>query len=131
MLAQIQSADPNFLKQFVLVVLGMIGGAGALATVYGALRNKRIEPQPLEVKAAQTFVSREHCTTLHAQASDRMTILEKVLNEFRSERRSDINDLHDKVNSIAREVSELKATTALELAQLARIDQKLADLQSR
>lgn len=126
LLAQIQNVDPGFLHQFTLLGMGMIGGAAGLAAIMGFFRKKQVE-----VAMGDSFVTKEHCSTLHASASAKGSAMEAMINEMRAERRGDINDLHGKVNSIAREVSELKATTSLELAQLARIDQKLADLQSR
>lgn len=40
MLAQLQSVPPDFLKSFLLVVVGIIGGAAGLATTWRVLRPK-------------------------------------------------------------------------------------------
>jgi hypothetical protein len=58
-LAQLDKVNPTFLHQFLLVILGLLGGAAAAVGIYAALRKRKIEPQPLEVTAATRFTTME------------------------------------------------------------------------
>jgi hypothetical protein len=70
--AQVNEVDASFLKQAVLLVIGLLGGAASVMAIAGYFRrNKRvIEPQPFEVKEAPEFVTAGVCLE-HKEAIER------------------------------------------------------------
>jgi hypothetical protein len=101
---------------FVVMVFNQL--ARAKQNLLGEKRPTQILPQPLEIKEISSFVS-------EADYRNRLAILEKQLDELRSDRKADAAGLHEKVNGVAREVSELAACVQLQNQRLAQIDAKL------
>jgi hypothetical protein len=130
MLAQgATSVDPHWLLQAVLAA-GLLASIGAnLVQIFRGQRP--ITPQPLKVTAAEEFVTKEHCLTLHEQSAIRVQSIERTLIELKQERREDIGELHDKVNAVGREVSELKSASAMQSVQLRRMDEKLDQIKAK
>jgi hypothetical protein len=77
-----------------------------------------ISPDPLNVRPVSDAVTERICLGRHAG-------LEKQMDEMRSDRKAEANALHEKVNGVAREVSELAAAAGLQNQRLAQIDAKL------
>ncbi|HEV2207319.1 MAG TPA: hypothetical protein VG167_00975 [Verrucomicrobiae bacterium] len=121
----------DFLKMLFIAVPVILGVVVAWKAVTRKKEQQEITPQPLIIDQAEKYVTRAHCDLTHKETSRAIEVLDKQLVELRQERRQDIKDLHEKVNAVSREVSELKAATALQNQQLARMDQKLDRLAAR
>lgn len=82
MLAQLQNVPADHLQSAVLITLAALGGLGMLATIIlgivNTVRGKKntISPQPLEVRAVQTFVDITTWEREQAAIRDRITKLE-------------------------------------------------------
>lgn len=100
-----------------LVVLG-----NGLFTMWrnlnGSKRGVEVSPQPLSVTAVSGMASETTCR-------DRYDRLQSQIEELKQDRKTDVNDLHEKVNGVAREVSEMSAAQALTNQRLVQIDAKI------
>ena len=104
MLAQLQSVDADHLKNFALIVAGLSATAYYIRAWFPRKGETReILPSPLKVEGPEKLMT---------------------LDVMRAEFRSDIGELHDKVNAVGREVSELKASGAILQHQMERLDEK-------
>jgi hypothetical protein len=92
--------------------------ARAKRTLFGEREQTVVAPQPLEVKEVSGFVT-------EGDYRNRLALVEKQLDEVRVDRKADATALHEKVNGVAREVSELAAATELQNQRLAQMDAKL------
>lgn len=86
-IAQLQNVEAEFVKSFLLVVSGLLSGAGV---VFGMLRRKRtIDPQPFEVKAATQHPTVEMWQGKNAEVGRRLDghdmEIESLWNTLRSE----------------------------------------------
>jgi hypothetical protein len=90
----------------------------AKRTLFGEKDQTTISPQPLEVKEVPGFVTEGDYRNRFAQ-------VEKQIDELRTERKADVNALHEKVNGVAREASELAAAAELQNQRVTQIDAKL------
>ena len=115
----------------VAIIVGINAAFRLKDNLLGRKNRTEVTPQPLDVRLVAEFVKREECQTRHADAVKGIMSLENQMEELRVERKNDTNELHDKVNGVAREVSELKSTTALQNQHLARMDAKLDRLVER
>ena len=96
---------------------------------------REVHPQPLEIKDATEFLPRqlfddhaEQNQREHEHLFARLGGLERGL---RAEMKQDTEGLHEKINSVGREVSEHSATLELQNQRLAQIDAKLDRLIER
>lgn len=105
------------------IIVAVNAGFKLWANVTGS--GSRISPVPLDVRLTHEFVKKEECMARHGESVNRAEALEQRIEELRQERKEDTEVLHEKVNSVGREVSELKSTTNLQNQQLARMDAKL------
>ena len=92
-------------------------------------------PQPLEVKDAVEFLPRQHFEE-HAEQNRRehehlFAKLSGLDRGLRAEMKQDTDGLHEKINSVGREVSEHSATLELQNQRLAQMDAKLDRLIER
>jgi len=92
--------------------------ARARRTLFGEKEQTVVSPQPIEVKEVSGFVTEGQCRNRHGP-------VEKQLDELRLDRKANATALHEKINGVAREVSELRAATELQHQHLAQIDAKL------
>jgi hypothetical protein len=92
--------------------------ARAKRTLFREKEQTVVSPQPLEVKEVSGFVT-------EGDYRNRLALVEKQLDELRVDRKADATALHEKVNGVAREVSELAAATGLQNQRLAQMDAKL------
>lgn len=92
--------------------------ARARRTLFGEKEQTVVSPQPIEVKEVPGFVTESECHRRHAP-------LDKQLDELRADRKANAAALHEKINGVAREVSELRAATELQHQRLAQMDAKL------
>ena len=92
--------------------------ARAKRTLFAEKQQTVVSPQPLEVKEVSGFVT-------EGDYRNRLALVEKQLDELRVDRKADATALHEKVNGVAREVSELAAATELQNQRLAQMDAKL------
>jgi Mg2+ and Co2+ transporter CorA len=119
--AQLQTVDPVFLQQLLVVVLCAISAVTSIgAFVNGRKRQAReIEPQPLEVRAADQFVNREFCKQIHMREADAIAHIrvniEKIEREVRENREhfqkelmEELGKVHDRINEILEAVAELR-----------------------
>jgi len=96
---------------------------------------REVHPQPLEIKDATEFLPRqlfddhaEQNQREHEHLFARLGGLERGL---RAEMKQDTEGLHEKINSVGREVSEHSATLELQNQRLSQIDAKLDRLIER
>jgi hypothetical protein len=92
--------------------------ARARRTLFGEKEQTVVSPQPIEVKEVSGFVTEDECHSRHGP-------VDKQLDELRADRKANAAALHEKINGVAREVSELKAATELQHQRLAQMDAKL------
>jgi hypothetical protein len=92
--------------------------AQARANLLDKKRRNEISPDPLNVRPVSDAVTERVCLGRH-------TALEKQMDELRADRKAEAGALHEKVNGVAREVSELAAAATLQNQRLAQIDAKL------
>jgi len=92
--------------------------AQARANLLEKKSRNEISPDPLNVRPISDAVTERVCLGRHVG-------LEKQMDEMRSDRKAEVTILHEKVNGVAREVSELAAATGLQTQRLAQIDAKL------
>lgn len=73
MLAQLQNVDPTFLKQALLFLTGIAGGAATVISILTARnRRRQIEPQPLEVRASPAYATVAQCHEKHVEIGRRL-----------------------------------------------------------
>lgn len=89
----------------------------------GTLRE--IQPQPLPVTKFDQPVPETLCQSRRQEVSNEVLRLEHELGGLRSDRRTDVAELQQKINKVDREVGELRASIELNNQQLVRIDAKL------
>ena len=75
-------------------------------------------PSPLEIQQVKEMAREQDCMARHEA-------LQEELNELKKDIKSDVGELHEKVNGVAREVSELTASGRLLNQQLSQISLKL------
>jgi hypothetical protein len=90
-LAQIDKVQPAFLHQAVLLLCGILGGAASVAAIVGLILKRRriIEPQPLEVKPAAEYVTKEFCADRHTETKKRLDEMSKQVDALWSTMRSE------------------------------------------
>jgi hypothetical protein len=82
-LAQIQDVPADFLKMFLMVVIGLITGIGGAV---GLLKKRRlIEPQPLEVREAQRLTTLEKHIELERRVEAHDRQFQEIWSTLRSE----------------------------------------------
>ena len=96
---------------------------------------REVHPQPLEIKDAPEFLPRQLFDD-HAQQNQRehehlFARLGGLDRGLRAEMKQDSDGLHEKINTVGREVSEHSATLELQNQRLAQIDAKLDRLIER
>ena len=136
MLAQSTSAAP-------LIGGWVIGAVAILQLVtlgmqvlrWNEAAKREVHPQPLEVKDAAEFLPRQLFED-HAEQNQReheymFAKLGGIDRGLRAEMKQDTDGLHEKINSVGREVSEHSATLELQNQRLAQIDAKLDRLIER
>jgi len=92
--------------------------AQARANLLEKKSRSEISPDPLNIRPVSDAVTDRICLGRHAG-------LEKQMDEMRSDRKAEGNLLREKVNGVAREVSELAAAAGLQNQRLAQIEAKL------
>jgi hypothetical protein len=96
---------------------------------------REVHPQPLEVKGATEFLPRrlfeDHAEQNQREHEHLFARLGGLDRGLRAEMKQDTDGLHDKINSVGREVSEHSATLELQNQRLAQIDAKLDRLIER
>src|SRR5262245_54409060 len=96
---------------------------------------REVHPQPLEVKGATEYLPRQLFDD-HAQQNQRehehlFARLGGLDRGLRAEMKQDTDGLHEKINTVGREVSEHSAMLELQNQRLAQIDAKLDRLIER
>jgi len=136
MLAQSTSAAP-------LIGGWVIGAVAILQLVtlgmqvlrWNEAAKREVHPQPLEVKDAAEFLPRqlfeEHAEQNRREHEHLFAKLGGLDRGLRAEMKQDTDGLHEKINSVGREVSEHSATLELQNQHLAQIDAKLDRLIER
>lgn len=70
-LAQINDIPAEFIKWVVVLAVGLLAASGGWAGAFFA-RNRKIKPQPLDVRKVDTFMTREFCNTHHIEINRRL-----------------------------------------------------------
>lgn len=106
----------------IVLALAQIGGfILTMRKLAGVSEARRIEPQPLEVKAAADYMTRADCSRMHDQnerfEKQRFDAIEKRLAELTAalERRNTEGEtrasrIHARVDDVAKEVSRIDGT---------------------
>ena len=94
---------------------------------------KAFEQYQHELRATANLIAHheEHRKKFDSHEAENRRTAEQLSNEIadiRRERKEDIRDLHEKVNGIAREVSQLSAKAEMQNQQTVLINQKLDNL---
>lgn len=121
MFAQLQSVDPGFLQQLLVVALCAISAFTSIGSLVNSRKrqSREIEPQPLEVRAADQFVSREFCKQIHMREADAVDTIkaniDKLEREVRQNREhfeaalmAELAKVHSRINEILVAVAELR-----------------------
>jgi hypothetical protein len=122
-LAQFDSVPASiaaWLACLAFVLLLFNEAAKARKTIFGAdkAEPRTIAPQPLDVREVSGYVREKDCQKRH-DALDQQIVCQAAAH------RSDIGQLHEKINGVAREVSELTTAVEIQGQRLAAIDAKL------
>lgn len=90
LLAQIQSADPKILQNFLIILLAGIGGIGGVVAIINGLRPQKrmIGPSPLEVSLSDRFATRDEIKELRETVEKLRSEIQQVIgkNEERASR---------------------------------------------
>lgn len=94
-LAQIDKVQPGFLHQAALLLIGVLGGGAAVATIAGLFvkRKRQVEPQPLEVKASAEYVTEDQCRERRGEMAARIKALEAQAENLWSTMRRENTDI--------------------------------------
>lgn len=142
MLGQLQSVDADILKQLALVGLAFLGGAAAISGItFGAITAFRkprgtalIQPQPLEVRQATDFVSKQELLEVRARVAALEAVRERDISahreateRLRAEVKHDIEAIGLEVRLVRDKASEITGEVKHINITLASIDAKLAN----
>ena len=108
------------------IVTNIIMALGTLGLFGLAIRRQRSD-----VRIITDPVSREHCEQVHLASNARVKALEHQVADFKTERHSDIGELHAKINAVDRRLAGIETATELQNQQLARMDTKLDRMNER
>lgn len=108
-----------FLGMMIPAILQLGGLVVMLRKLSGAVEARRIEPQPLEVKAAADYMTRSDCERFHSERNrfenQRLDEISKRLAELSAalERRNQEGEtravrIHGRVDDVVASVSELR-----------------------
>lgn len=130
MLGQMDKVQPTFLHQAVLLAIGLIGGAAGVASIIGVfLKKKRqIEPQPLEVRAAAEFVTRDFCARQHEEwgrRQEELGVRVERLREVMSEDKTSFEanasrrsaGIYQKIDEVRKELTEANEETRKQMVR--------------
>jgi hypothetical protein len=108
------------------LVLTALMAIGTWGLYWNSRKNTRTEvlPSPLVVKGEDDFVHKVEFQKYMAEQG-------RQISELRSERRTDNNILHEKINSVDRKVAGLEAATDIQNQKLVSMDAKLDRLIER
>ena len=127
-LAQIQNVTPEHAHQITLFLVGAIVVLAALGSFVIQLLNyargqrpqpRQVEPQPLEVKAAERLVTAEKCRLLQTETNRRLQWLEGEGVSLRRDMKADrellgrqlleeVGKVHERINALLEAVGELR-----------------------
>ncbi|HEV2210980.1 MAG TPA: hypothetical protein VG167_19580 [Verrucomicrobiae bacterium] len=129
MIPSLSSPTPVELAAFLGCLFFLVAGWNQVESFLDR-RNRRgaareIQPQPLPVAKFDQPLTESLCQSRRQELAGELIRLEQELGSLRRERRSDVGELHQKVNKVDREVGELRASIELNNQQLLRIDAKL------
>lgn len=119
--ADISSVPAAFIKDYAVtgVALLMAAHYGKLVFRGRQAEPREIAPQPLVVKPADAFVTREACHTLHQETLRRIEAAERAIDAIRAEAKEDrreillalaneIRPIHSRLNTITEKIGELR-----------------------
>ena len=98
-------------------VANLIMAIGTIGLFFVAVRRN----QKSDVRLVTDPVSREHCKEVHDREDQRLHALEKQIAEFKSERHSDVGQLHEKINTVDRRLARIESASELQAQSLAAV----------
>lgn len=114
MLAQLSAADPQHLKDWLIIALAL---ASPILSVIGLVigRRARIEPDPLRVQKVETL--RDWCDSAHAAIGHRLDCHDAAINAIRAEiahqretaeaaARQRTSGIYQRIEDVRRELSD-------------------------
>lgn len=122
MLAQIENVPAEAVKNAVLILAGI---AAIIYYLQQTFFPRRMTPPALLVEGVEKPVSEKACVTRHQQSDAKVEALEDQLKDMGTDRKRDMNQLHDKINSVDRKVAGLEAANNLQNQELKAIGAKL------
>ena len=112
-LAQLQTADPVHVWNFLLIASFFLSAGSSAVAIWG---NRRIQKR--EVSISSHLVTSEFCEKQHREVKDELNI-------HRIEKRGEVAQLHDKIESVARDVAAIDRNIDLINQGLTQVNLKL------
>jgi hypothetical protein len=119
-LAQLPTVTPEFLKDGVLLIVGLAAGVLVFKQLFKGDRPDKVAlgPQPLLVKAEERYVTFDHCNVMHREFEQRVARIEVWMDQLRSELREQRKEADHKNEIRSQELTN-------------RIDSLRSDMESR
>lgn len=93
-------------RDVMLMLFGLVGVATGLVIIWTRLRPTQVSPQPLVVKNADQFVSKEFCAGARNETDKRLTQVERDVRDMREHQSKQIKEAYDKMEQFREEVVE-------------------------
>lgn len=108
-----QSVDPTFLKQFMMLVIGLLGGGAAAATIMGFIMKRKVElhPQPVPTQEVEKPVTQAHCEQVHKIVGSQVQEVKVAVSELRSKMERDKQEAGFSRKAIYAEIKSTNDTT--------------------
>jgi hypothetical protein len=120
--------SPGVFGQWVVMLGGVLAIVASAVSLWrhlvGGPEKREITPQPLHVQSVRAPATEMDCL-------ERNRAVMAEVAGIKASARLDVGELHNKINSVDREVAEVRGQLALLISQLERIDQKLDRMAER
>jgi hypothetical protein len=112
-LAQIEHAPAESIKTAAIILLSGLGAAGMIRNLFFAPSPLAVR-QPLEVREADRYVTRDEFLRYQADIGNRLARLEGEIGELRVEMRADAVRIHQRIDDLPSQmVAILRNTGAI------------------
>lgn len=103
MFADLSTADPIHIKDFLLIIGFFISSAASAVAVINSRRVQR-----REVTFGQEFVTKDQCTIMNQSLDRRIRKIEEDVSMMRREVKQDMRGVHERIDQVLAAVSELR-----------------------